>query len=121
MELQQAYAVESTCRWEGKKLATFGEKVRLLRKARGWTLQDLSDQTGLSKGYISELERGEAGYRGETLEQFSKIFDVAPSMMIEPSIDLDRLSLMTDVLDGLADLPPEKLEAVLQMIRAFRS
>lgn len=34
-----------------------GEKVRLLRRARQFTLQDLSEKTGLSIGYLSQVER----------------------------------------------------------------
>lgn len=35
-----------------------GEKIKTLRKAKKWTMADLSQRSGLSKGYISMLERG---------------------------------------------------------------
>lgn len=37
----------------------FAEKLKRLRKARGMTLQQLSDATGISPSYISRMERGE--------------------------------------------------------------
>jgi transcriptional regulator with XRE-family HTH domain len=37
-------------------MATFGEKIRTLRKERGLTLDQLADMTGSSKSYIWELE-----------------------------------------------------------------
>ena len=41
-------------------LPIVGSQVRDLRKARAMTLQDLADQSGLSVGYLSQLEREQA-------------------------------------------------------------
>jgi transcriptional regulator with XRE-family HTH domain len=37
---------------------TFGEFVRSMRKAKGFTLEKLADQVGTEKGYISSIENG---------------------------------------------------------------
>lgn len=39
---------------------SMGQAVRQLRRARGRTLQELSERSGLSIGYISNIERGAA-------------------------------------------------------------
>ena len=39
------------------KLA-FGRRVRELRHERGWTQEELSFQSGLSRTYIGDIERG---------------------------------------------------------------
>lgn len=36
-----------------------GARVRQIRKARGWTLQDLADRAGVAVSTISKMERGE--------------------------------------------------------------
>ncbi|MDK1031673.1 MAG: XRE family transcriptional regulator, partial [Planctomycetia bacterium] len=38
--------------------ASFGARLRNLRKAKGWTLQDLSEATGIAKSYLSQVETG---------------------------------------------------------------
>ncbi len=38
---------------------SLGQRVREMRKARGWKLVDLSDRTGLAISTISKMERGE--------------------------------------------------------------
>ncbi len=38
--------------------ADLGARVRDIRKARGWKLQDLADRTGLAVSTISKMERG---------------------------------------------------------------
>lgn len=35
-----------------------GQKLRELRKSRGWTLKQVSARSQVSLGYLSELERG---------------------------------------------------------------
>lgn len=34
------------------------QQIRRMRKARGWTLEELSARSGLSVGFLSQLERG---------------------------------------------------------------
>jgi transcriptional regulator with XRE-family HTH domain len=36
-----------------------GERVRGLRRGRGWTLEVLAERSGVSRAMISKLERGE--------------------------------------------------------------
>ena len=44
-------------------LAKLGKRIRTLRKRKGWTQTDMAVHMGLSRGHISDLERGkrEAG------------------------------------------------------------
>ncbi|WP_019120714.1 helix-turn-helix domain-containing protein [Brevibacillus massiliensis] len=37
---------------------TIGQKIRMFRKEKGFTLEVLADKTGLSKGLLSQVERG---------------------------------------------------------------
>lgn len=41
------------------KHEALARRIRELRQARGWTQQDLSDESGLSRSYISRLEMGD--------------------------------------------------------------
>lgn len=44
---------------ETRSGAELGARVRRIRKARGWTLQDLADRAGLAVSTISKMERAE--------------------------------------------------------------
>ena len=37
----------------------FGERVRQLRKARGWSQEEFAHQAGLDRSYVGGVERGE--------------------------------------------------------------
>jgi transcriptional regulator with XRE-family HTH domain len=42
-------------------LKRLGENIRYLRQGKGWSLSDLSEQSGVSKPFISDLENGAGG------------------------------------------------------------
>jgi len=44
---------------EDVSAARLGERVRALRRERGWTLEYLAERSGVSRAMISKLERGE--------------------------------------------------------------
>lgn len=101
-------------------MLTFGMKIRALRKSRGWTLKDLAEKTGLTDGYLSEMERSKAGFRGAHIDLFSEIFDVSPAILTDPNISLERAELISAILSDLAELSDAQVDAVHQMAQAFR-
>lgn len=39
-------------------IESIGHKIRMIRKERGFTLEIMAGKTGLSKGLLSQVERG---------------------------------------------------------------
>ncbi|WP_163215777.1 helix-turn-helix domain-containing protein [Clostridium thermarum] len=58
-------------------------KVLELRKLRGWTQQKLSEETGVSRNYISEIERNSHSVTVDILCRLCKGFGVTPNDLIE--------------------------------------
>ena len=54
-----------------------GGKIRSLRKKQAQTLEDLSRSTGLSKGLLSQVERGISQPSLETLWKITKALDTS--------------------------------------------
>ena len=40
-------------------LNQFGQRMRILRKAKGWSQEEFAHETGLHRTYIGSVERGE--------------------------------------------------------------
>jgi len=66
-----------------------GKEIKALRKARDATLSDLSETTGLSKGYLSQIERGLSVPSVKALYEISRALGVTISWFF-----------MTDAPDG---------------------
>ena len=64
-----------------------GEQVRDMRRAKKMTQAELARKAGLSKNYISEIERG---VTHATLESLSSISDAMDANLSTLLIPLDR-------------------------------
>jgi transcriptional regulator with XRE-family HTH domain len=60
-----------------------GERIRKLRRARGWRQIDLAEHSGVHEVHISDLERGtrEAGLR--TLRKIALALDTSLSELLK--------------------------------------
>jgi len=71
--------------WIRKVQRAFGDRVRILRKGRGHSQEELADLCGLHRTYIGSVERGE---RNVTLVNIVRI---AQALKVNPSELLGRL------------------------------
>lgn len=59
--------------------AALGRQIRLARSARGWTLKDLSEASGVSVSQLSSIERGAHLPSLESLLMIAQALDAQPS------------------------------------------
>lgn len=64
-----------------------GHEIRGLRKARDTTIAKLSDATGLSKGYLSQIERGISSPSVKALHSISRALGVTISWFFPPETE----------------------------------
>jgi len=79
-------------------MATMGERIRTLRKARGWSQDDLAVKLDLSRGAISSWEDDRNKPTVDKLEKLADLFNVS----------MDYLAGRTEK-DGKTDVPPDVL------------
>src|SRR5579863_1700663 len=58
------------------ELAALGERLRGLRSAKGWTLVELAERSGLSKPFLSRLESGDRQPSIAAVLTLARVFDV---------------------------------------------
>lgn len=80
---------------------TIGEKIKTLRKERGWSQGDLAEKLGVKPQNISRYEKGHVQPRESTLAIFAEVFDL-------PLAEFTNLAATLDV----PDLDPELAEYV---------
>lgn len=68
-------------------------KIRKYRKKLNLTIKDLAERTGLSIGYISQLERDEAEPSLSSLRKIAKEFDVPIYVLIEEEKENNGLTI----------------------------
>ncbi len=76
-------------------LKLVGARIRYLRKAKGWTLEDFEEKSGLQYSYIGGIERGNRNISLETIEKIVNALDIEAVELFQfEEIDVDN-----DLLD----------------------
>ncbi|MCK6511910.1 helix-turn-helix transcriptional regulator [Myxococcota bacterium] len=92
-----------------------GTRIRELRKRRGWTIQDLADKVDLTKGSISNIERGIKQPSLDTLAKIAEVFSISPGLLLDLQIEVARLVEISHVLEKARTLTDEKLDLLVRL------
>ncbi len=63
-------------------LKQFGSKVKKLRKAKGWSQEDLAKRAGLHRTYIGSIERSERNVSLINIERIAKALGVSVETLV---------------------------------------
>lgn len=66
-----------------------GDRIRSLRKAKGWTQEQLAEASSIHYSYIGGVERGERNISLETLEKIVIALQVAPMELFRDELETD--------------------------------
>jgi transcriptional regulator with XRE-family HTH domain len=61
----------------------FGERIRQLRLAKGWSQEELAVRSGLHPTYIGGIERGERNLGLDNILKLARALDESPSALFE--------------------------------------
>jgi transcriptional regulator with XRE-family HTH domain len=67
----------------------FGEKLRNLRKRRGFTQEQMSEFLEVSRPYVAKLERGEKIPNAPMILKIADIFGVTADLLMRDELELD--------------------------------
>ncbi|MBF0311615.1 MAG: helix-turn-helix transcriptional regulator [Magnetococcales bacterium] len=97
---------------------SLGEKIRLLRKEKKLTLEQIGALTGSSKSYLWELEQGRIPTpSAEKLQRIAQALDVTASFLVDDERDKpDEESLDQVFFRKYRDLPPETRKKIRELI-----
>lgn len=74
--------------------AELGARLRAIRTQRAQSLTETAARAGVSKGFLSQLERGQSGVSMATLRRLAAVLEIAlPDLLAEPATAADRPSL----------------------------
>ncbi len=94
-----------------------GRTLHGLRAERGWSLRALSERSGLSIAFLSEIERGLKEPSGTVLSELAAAFGVSLAELLGAvARDLTATAVPRDLIAGR--LPPDLRAALAQLDEA---
>ena len=101
-----------------KTKAFLAGEVKRRRKLAGISQEKFSEQIGISKAQISEIERGIANPSMSIVEKIADFFQISVAELLDADAVLNNPNrLKESILESLEALPPDDLRKVLALIR----
>lgn len=69
---------------EGNGDVELGSRLKKQRQARGWTLKQLAESSGVAIGYLSELERAQSNVTLSVLKRICDALDIPVGALLQP-------------------------------------
>ena len=100
---------------------SFGEKVKRLRKNRGFTQEQLAEMIDIDSRNLSRIEVGNSFVKAETIEKILTALDVTPEELFANDYIKDSKVLISEIYCFIEKIKnkPKKLEKIYKMIKFF--
>ena len=93
-----------------------GNRIRDLRKANGWTQEQLAEAASLHYSYIGGVERGDRNISLETLEKIITAFNVPAIEFFRFKDETDRRKALDEHMALLSNRSAEEIAALTRVI-----
>ncbi|OKP93172.1 transcriptional regulator [Paenibacillus sp. P3E] len=94
-----------------------GNRIRELRKAKGWTQEQLAEAASLHYSYIGGVERGDRNISLETLEKIIAAFKVPAIEIFRFEDETDRRKALDEHMTLISDRSTEEIAALTKINR----
>ncbi len=96
---------------------TFSEKIKMLRKQKGLSQEQLAEQVGVSRQAVSKWETAEALPDTEKIIQLAKFFEVSIDYLLDKEMESEEEPRYEESRNGRNYYKKNKLETVSSLIK----
>lgn len=104
----------------GADMSSLGEKMAALRKAHELNMTELAELVGVTRGTISHIERGHAKPSVEVLKKIARVFKISPGLLLDDSLNVEKLAEMSLVLSAASQLSEKNLKILLTLAESLQ-
>lgn len=99
-----------------------GDRIKSLRKAKGWTQEQLAEASSLHYSYVGGVERGERNISLETLEKIVIALQVSPMELFRDELEADddakaRRKAVDEYMSMISSRSTEEIEMISRLNR----
>ncbi|WP_379142503.1 helix-turn-helix domain-containing protein [Paenibacillus sp. sgz500992] len=94
-----------------------GNRIRELRKAKGWTQEQLAEAASLHYSYIGGVERGDRNISLETLEKIIAAFQVPAIEVFRFDDETEHRKALDEHMTLISTKSAEEIAAITRVVR----
>lgn len=96
-----------------------GKRIQKLRKAKGYTQQEFAEMLGLSKNYLSDIERGKSSARLDKIVAIINLLGGSADEVFADVIIAETKIKSTRISESIEKLSPEDRKKAFAILEAF--
>ena len=104
-----------------KNSAIVGERIKQFRKEKGLSQKDLGALLNCGKVHVHYLESGKRKLSAEMAQKLGSVFNVHPTLLLDPNLSIERIYLISKVLSQLDQLPDHRVETIISLLEDLAS
>lgn len=89
---------------------TIGERIKEKRKSKGYTLEQLADEIGITKSTVLKYENGSIAIPSDKIEKIAKSLNVSPAYLMGWNEEKNQNKVQDDIIITYNLTPDELLE-----------
>lgn len=98
-----------------------GEKIKLIRKSKGISQEELSSMLKINRNYLSRIETGKSEPTSSILKNIAKIFNIDLNSLLEvsdkPTNSNDKIKYITDNCKYLNDKDIDFIVRIISVMK----
>lgn len=92
-------------------------RIKDLRKERGWTIEQLGQMVGLSRGFLSEVENGKKNLSTPMMEAVAAAFEVGVTELFDAGEIAADLAI---IAEHFREMTPEERRQAVRIVASMR-
>ena len=97
-----------------------GINISTIRKQRGFTLSELSERTGISKSYLSNIERNlKQNPSIHVMEKIASVLKVDLKALLKIATDVEKKQIEKEWMDFIYELKKSGIDKAMQFEQRF--
>lgn len=99
-----------------------GQRMQRLRKAKGYTQEQIANDLNVTIAFISNIENNRAKMNLRILTYYASLLNVSVDYLLQPGKEEDENSIYLDqeILRLLRDYPVAEKQKFIKMLRALK-
>lgn len=110
---------ETLLRSDSRFQMLFAKRLKECREKAGYTLEKLSEKTGLQITHLNKIELGNIMPTINTLDKIISVLEIPLDRVLSDSVYSGRAVMIKDILDMFQKFNPEQKEIASKAIKAY--
>ncbi len=97
-----------------------GQRIRKIRKARGWSQEKLAEKVGISTTHMSHIETANTKMSLSTFTELASVLEVRTDELLYDNRPEDRTTSITYIIELLNDCSTQQVRIIEDIIKALK-